>query len=48
MYHSVPQTSAKTSSGIDKKKELSLIWLACARIACRFASRNGRHVDALW
>ena len=41
MNHSVPNATANCSSGMARKNDCSLIWLACARIARRLASRYG-------
>ena len=38
MYHSWPKVILNASSGNTRKNESSGIWLACARIAARFAS----------
>jgi hypothetical protein len=39
MNHSVPNPYRNASSGMARKKDASLIWLACARMARRLSSR---------
>src|SRR3546814_2988349 len=40
MNHSVPNDPTKASSGIDRKNDVSEIWLAWAAIDARFVPRN--------
>ena len=39
MYHSVPHTAAKASGGMERKNDVSVIWLAWASMARRLWSR---------